>query len=619
MNMVSNNNCIGAILLFVLWTLTLQGQSPCNCPLKDAPLFFKCLESADTSCIYQYVDKLNQSEEVACQIFAIHSKIEWLFKQRKLEEIGLAIQEQEKVINLSNCKQDFEVQLFLNYARYYSAKEDYENLSLFAFKALEKAEQTKDLLGELRAIQHIVHLFTRQDEDQKNWDYIQKAQAIIFKLPKDHLTANHYNWLAFQYENVYTFVNRSSLLDSALLLSAIARTAARNYEDFLQITQSYRVLEAVSYHRNHLEEALTFLDSALYFAKKIYPPVNLASFYVAKAWDHLDLGQFSEAIKWQDTCLSYAMKMDGYTAANAKLYQEAIEIYGKAGDLQRALDASKKYQILKDSVFSLQRTEKIIELEQQYQKAKNEKKISELAQQKRIYLLLAVAGLFGLSAFGFWARQAALTQKQKILEVEQRLNRARINPHFFFNVIASIQALVLKEKDRMVVATLLAKFSNIMRQTLENTYEELVPISQEIDFLNQYLLLQQIRFPNKFDFKISVDESLDEDLNKVPPMIVQPFVENSIEHGFKGMDYMGMLEIYFKQQNNALLIQILDNGKGLVHDHSESSAYVSRAHQIIKDRVFLVDRKTKSSSGLVINNRKDTTGVIVNIKLPLSL
>ena len=99
--------------------------------------------------------------------------------------------------------------------------------------------------------------------------------------------------------------------------------------------------------------------------------------------------------------------------------------------------------------------------------------------------MLALAGLLALVGLMFFIRQQSLKSKQKILETEQRLNRARMNPHFFFNALASLQTFALQDNDGKSMASNLSKFSHIMRETLESTYKEYVTIEQEKEFLDE--------------------------------------------------------------------------------------------------------------------------------------
>ena len=333
--------------------------------------------------------------------------------------------------------------------------------------------------------------------------------------------------------------------------------------------------------------------------------------------DHYDLKEYSEAIRWMDTSIYYTEKFFHGAPASINVYSEAVRIYEKSGNISKALDAAKTFEHLKDSIFKVQRAEKINELEQKYNKSKNEKTIKELAQQKRIYLLLAVAGLFALLGLIFFIRQQSLKNKQKILETEQRLNRARMNPHFFFNALSSLQSFALEGNDGKSIATNLSKFSHIMRETLESTYKEYVTVEQESDFLKEYLELQKMRFPQKFSYEINIAASVEPDDTLIPSMILQPFAENSIEHGFAGINYPGHISLSFDKKGNDLHIHMSDNGKGLAVIPKENGEHISRATQIIRDRIYLLNIKLKTRAGFTIDNNPDGKGVSVKITLPV--
>jgi len=156
-----------------------------------------------------------------------------------------------------------------------------------------------------------------------------------------------------------------------------------------------------------------------------------------------------------------------------------------------------------------------------------------------------------------------------------------------------------------------------MRETLESTYKEYVTIEQEMEFLNQYLEVQKIRFPQTFSYEVTAAKNLDIDELQIPAMIIQPFVENSIEHGFVGVEYPGKITVNFMIENKELQIQITDNGKGLDTTIKEKNEHISRASQIIKDRIYLLNIKLKTKADFSIDNNSNGKGVVVKIHRPL--
>lgn len=571
--------------LFVFLSIQSFGQENCKC--ETLKIENKSALKNDSILLFQKIEKLKNSTSKICKYEALNLEFNFYNNQQKTREALIILQRQEVLHKSVNCDNDFLFKLLYNKARYYHATNDFENLSDFAFKALTEAERLKDSKKKIESIQEIVYLFTRINEDDKNWSYIKSAEKLILDLNPE-LYPHYYSWLAYEYENKYAITERKTLIDSTLLFINEAKKGAFKHQLFNEITKCYRVEEACAYHKGELQKALAYADSAIYYGKKIKDYKNLSSLYLSKAWDHFDLGQLEEANKWMDTALA---ESNSNNAAKMMLYSEAAQIFEGTGKLDKAYASFKAYSKLKDSILDIDKVKKINELEQKYQKAENESKIFKLEKAKQLYLLLIIGSLLVILSLVFFFRQRALKNKQKILETEQRLNRARINPHFFFNAMASLQNVAIQEKSSKTTLYT-SRLAKIMRQSLESTYEELTTIEEEIDFLTQYLEIQKLRFPEKFNYQFQVDENLEINELKLPGMLTQPFIENAIEHGFKDIDYKGELFITFKEENKNLLVIIEDNGKGNNVIEIEKK-HKSRAMQIIKDRLFLFNKQHK--------------------------
>ena len=607
------------VLFTVLSLLFLQAsaQSGCDCSALPATTASRLLRTADSVAFFSVITPIKAGTDVNCQATALRYEAEYLISRKKLPSALTAIENLEKLINSSSCKDQLRMEWNLQSAGYSKATQDYEHLSQYAFKALELAESLKDKAGQFRSITYIVFLFTRQRQEEKNWDYVKRAEQLVIQLPEDDEKAIRYNWLAFEYERKYTLTQRIGLLDTALRYSQIARDAAILVPDNLQIARSYRVFESSAYNRGDIRKALLYIDTALLFLQRVEIPANPSSLYFTKAWDHMDLKEYKEAERWMDSCLYYGEKFEGRTPATMNLYKEAANLFETAGNLTHAIASYKTYSQIKDSVFNQQRLEKINELEQKYTKAKDEKTIKELAQQRSIYLLAALAFLLAAVAISFYFRQQSLKHKKNILETEQRLNRARMNPHFFFNSLTALQKYALQQKDVQAMAGSLSRFGAIMRETLESTYKEYVSIEQEMEFLQKYLEVQKVRLPASFTYRVTAASELDIEALQIPSMILQPFVENSIEHGFATIDWQAILEIRFSIEGNELCIQINDNGRGFEEGKVEQNEHISRAMQIIQDRLYLLNQKLKSKAGYKVMPNPYHRGVTVQIYLPL--
>ena len=597
-------------LIFIVFCNQTYAQSNCRCERLLSEKEFITIDKKDSIKLFNTIKLLKNSKNKSCNYEGLVLEFEHYNNELQSDKAKKLLEEQEVLQNSIDCDNDFLFKLIYNKARYFHANNDLEKLSVFAFKALEEAERLNDSEKEIKAIQELVYLFTRLNEDEKNWNHIKRAESLILDLKNPELHPHYYSWLAYEYENKYTITERVTLLDSVLLFINKAKKGAFKYQKFNEITKYYRVNEANAYHRGNLQQALIYSDSAIYYGKKIKGYKNIAPLYLAKAWNHLDLGELDEANIWMDSSLYF--NRGKQTASSMMLYSEASEIYEGAGKLNKAFESFKMYSHLKDSILNIEKVEKINELEQKYLKAENEQKIISLEKTKQYYLFLIIAGLLGVLTLIFFFRQRTLKNRHKILKTEQRLNRARINPHFFFNAMASLQSLALQEKSTKTTLYT-ARLAKIMRQSLESTYEEVVTVEHEIDFLTQYLEIQKLRYPDKFEYEFHVDTSLEINELKLPGMLMQPFVENAIEHGFKDLDYIGKLDITFKEKGDDMSVIVEDNGAGVAAVENIKT-YKSRAMQIIKDRLYLFNKQHKSNAMCeVINPNQNGFKIIVTL------
>ncbi|MGC4041559.1 MAG: histidine kinase [Flavobacterium sp.] len=178
-------------------------------------------------------------------------------------------------------------------------------------------------------------------------------------------------------------------------------------------------------------------------------------------------------------------------------------------------------------------------------------------------------------------------QKQAIAsfeknELNQKLLLSQMNPHFIFNSIDNIQSLIYNKQETEAV-NYLTKFSKLTRQILENSTESYISLEEELAMIDNYLVIQQLLYNNKFDFKVQVDDSIDAEAVLLPPMLTQPFIENAIRHGLKNKDKNGFIAISFKFINEKLFFEITDNGPGFTKN--EVTNRKSLAMKITKERL----------------------------------
>ncbi len=236
-----------------------------------------------------------------------------------------------------------------------------------------------------------------------------------------------------------------------------------------------------------------------------------------------------------------------------------------------------------------------------------------------------ILGILALTVFIIrdrWLKtQQRLSLENELLEMERKALRLQMNPHFIFNALDSISSFIFV-KDAKQAVRYLNNFAKLMRLTLESSMEHVHPVETELSILKNYLELEKLRFNDKFEYELELDEDIDYDVG-LPPMLIQPHVENAILHGLKPLTKPGLLKISFKVDGDNLCCIIDDNGVGRSAKKSELSTkgHRSMATQINKDRIALLQRSIKGEVALKIIDKMDENGkacgTTVIIKLPI--
>jgi len=207
--------------------------------------------------------------------------------------------------------------------------------------------------------------------------------------------------------------------------------------------------------------------------------------------------------------------------------------------------------------------------------------------------------LFG-SAYLLYTSSSAARRKREQLAKELNTSRqmalgSQINPHFIFNSLNAIYNFLLKNKDE-IAQSYLVRFSRLIRNVFENSMERYIPISQELETLKLYLELEQLRFSNKFSYNIHIAEDIRQDSTYIPPMLLQPLVENAIWHGLLNKEdhELPLLQIQVEKEGDKLRFAISDNGVGLSQAREKQKNQILRKGKstgltITKKRVSLVN------------------------------
>ncbi len=290
----------------------------------------------------------------------------------------------------------------------------------------------------------------------------------------------------------------------------------------------------------------------------------------------------------------------------------------------------------RDTLYHLQRNREEYELKIKgdvMEKLRNQEDIFDFREQiyfrdyklkQSVYFLVGlgiIVILVVLLAFVF-IRQNKLRNEQQNLLLQQKLFRSQMNPHFIFNSLTSIQNFILEE-DSDRASKYLSRFSKLIRNILESSVEEYVRLQEEISTIENYLELQKIRFQNKFDYTIDVDKAIHPENMLIPPMLAQPFIENSIEHGIKHKKSKGNIYIRFVLKNSSIFFEVEDDGIGREKAkeilYQQNKEHKSLATAITMERIRVLNRKLKQKIRLHIQDVKDSANKPLGTKVQMEI
>ncbi|HVS98216.1 MAG TPA: two-component regulator propeller domain-containing protein [Puia sp.] len=221
---------------------------------------------------------------------------------------------------------------------------------------------------------------------------------------------------------------------------------------------------------------------------------------------------------------------------------------------------------------------------------------------------LTLYGLVAVAAFVFIDR----TRKRRLVEKERQRSlandlemqalRAQMNPHFIFNSLTSINRFILKS-DTLAASDYLTRFSRLIRLVLNNSKRSFISLEDELEMLRLYLDMEMLRFKDAFIYSIRIGEGIDAAAAFIPPMLIQPFVENAVWHGLMHKQGLGKLDIQIENDNDLLVITITDNGVGRSHE------CVSTSKSAQKRKSMGIDITKKRLS--LVNGAQDTDGLTI--------
>ncbi|MGC1203488.1 MAG: histidine kinase [Flavobacteriaceae bacterium] len=311
---------------------------------------------------------------------------------------------------------------------------------------------------------------------------------------------------------------------------------------------------------------------------------------------------------------------------SAEDYEKALSVYQDYVELVDQVYIKKEQEISQATIFRQKLTtnqNRILSLESDRELSESKYNLS-IEQSKRqkliIYSLIGGVLLLLLTAFLMFKYIKQQRLANNLLALKSL--RSQMNPHFIFNALNSVNSFIASNDER-TANKYLTDFSLLMRAVLENSEEDFIPLEKEIELLELYTKLEHFRFQDKFDYHIKVDENIPVNDFVIPPMLLQPYIENAVWHGLRYKKTKGHLEISITQtKEDEITITITDDGIG-----REKSKALKTKHQQkqnskgmgnIKKRVSILNAMYKDKVDVLVNdfqNEEDKgTKVIVTLK-----
>ena len=300
------------------------------------------------------------------------------------------------------------------------------------------------------------------------------------------------------------------------------------------------------------------------------------------------------------------------------------DLHGLQGNAAASFVHYKNYIAARDSIANQENNRKFEIAEMDFEYKRKEALLAEQHKRQRQFTIFAIVGsllliVLVLVVYNRMQVKRRLTLQKEVAEYEQKALHLQMNPHFVFNCLSSISSFIVQNGTDSALKYL-SKFSKLMRLTLEYSKGSLIPIDKEIESLQNYLELEQLRFHDKFQFTITSSDKVEFNMG-LPPLLIQPFVENAILHGIVPKESDGKIEVAFDVSNGQLICCITDDGIGLEESKSlkENSvmAHKSMALEITRKRLEIMESTTLKSAEIEITPLEHQTGTKVTLRLPI--
>lgn len=540
-----------------------------------------------------------------------------------------SFQEANHALKLANNRNDqISLASILYFMGYYHLKTGLFDESINHFEdciEIAKKEKIKGMIT--KANRGIAEVYILMGKIREYREYLEKVIETALKEKDFWYIQEGYYTLGTSFADE-THGRDSHKADSLLNLSV---EYSRKLSDTFYISRALANLGWNNYLDNDYDQAVELYNESLRYSIPAGRHANAANALGNLGTIYRDKGKTDLALKYYSQSLDESRKEDDdYNLY--WVYKDMSEMYLTKGDTSKAYQYYVLYKKYNDSYQKNSNVQGMTDAKIRYEaEARNkELELLSLRIKNQRLIIYGSAGLFFLTMALFIlilsrarinSKRRISEMKRKIAEITQANLRQQMNPHFIFNTLNSIQ-YYMYQHDKLATNNYLTKFSSLMRKVLENSQHTSVPLRDELDALKLYLELEKIRFKEKFDYQINVEEEIDPILYKIPTMLIQPYVENSICHGLVPADEKGLVKVDLKLKKHYIQCVIEDNGIGreaALAKSANKKNHQSIGTQIVNSRLDLVNALYGTELKTIYTDLKDTEGNPLGTKVEIHI
>lgn len=428
--------------------------------------------------------------------------------------------------------------------------------------------------------------------------------------------------LAINYQNLGYVREAQGRLDEALESYRKSYQYNQEIESKLGLMICDNSIGQVFLKQNKPNEGLRLIKPTIAVAEDLGDQFYIALAHINTGWALTTIGDYPQAEDYLKKGLAVALE-HGLQASIADAYLRLSDLSEKQLKFADALNYLKYYQEYQEKILNEKNLQYTADLIIKYDSEKKQNQIQllekeneivriKLSQNYRLLIAFLLVMALVLGLFYILYRQYKLKNEKNVLTLQQQMMRAQMNPHFLFNSLNSIKLYIINN-DKEKAVYYLNKFAKLIRTILATSTEKEISLQDELDTMELYVNIENIRFSNKIDYQVQVEEGLDLHQVKIPSFVLQPFIENSIWHGLSTKEGEKIIQLRISTLGvHHIQIQITDNGIGreLAREMNKNKVLKQKSVgiDITKERLANFAKNFKNTFQLQIEDLKDNLG-----------